>query len=316
MSAENINKVVHAAVAVLMREDGMVLLGNRPAGKDWAGWWEFPGGKIENGEAPIEALQRELDEELGVQATEAYPWLVRTFDYPEKTVKLHFFIVKSWQGEPAGREGQQLSWQNPASLTVEPMLPANTPILSALSLPPVYAITNLQVMGEAAFFKALMLQLENGLKLIQVREKQLDSVELVIFAKKVISIAKPYSARVLINAEMDAVIKAGADGIHLASAALMNLHEKPSGLLVAASCHNMQEITKAIQLNLDFVVLSPVLPTLSHPEAQGMGWGAFSTIKQGCSLPVYALGGMQYSELKNAWQAGAHGIAMQRAVWE
>ena len=92
-----------------MREDGMVLLGNRPKGKAWAGWWEFPGGKIEAGEAPIDALQRELDEELGVHATEVYPWLVRTFDYPEKTVKLHFFIVKAWQGEPVGREGQQLS---------------------------------------------------------------------------------------------------------------------------------------------------------------------------------------------------------------
>ncbi len=310
------NKIVHAAVAVLIREDDMVLLGNRPAGKPWAGWWEFPGGKIEDGEAPLEALQRELNEELGVQATESYPWLVRTFDYPEKTVKLNFFIVRAWQGEPLGREGQQLSWQNPTGLTVDPMLPANTPILSALSLPPVYAITNLQEMGEASFFRALLLQLEKGLKLIQVREKQLSSDALVTFAHKVLALARPFGARVLMNADLDDVIKAGADGIHLNSIALMGLSEKPDGLIVAASCHNPQEMVKATELNLDFVALSPVLPTRSHPEVEGMGWETFSNLKKDYPLPVYALGGMQYSQLQNAWHAGAHGIAMQRAVWE
>jgi 8-oxo-dGTP diphosphatase len=298
-----------------MREDGMVLLGNRPAGKPWAGWWEFPGGKIEDGETPFEALQRELDEELGVQATEAYPWLTRTFDYPEKTVKLNFFIVKSWQGEPLGREGQQISWQNPSALTVEPMLPANTPILSALSLPSVYAISNLQEMGEVPFFQALELQLQHGLKLIQVREKQLGSEELIAFAKKVIALAHTYGARVLMNAALEDVLRAGADGIHLSSQALMALQEKPEGILVAASCHNAQEMANAAKLNVDFVMLSPVLPTLSHPEVQGMGWETFANIKQDYPLPVYALGGMQASDLKNAWQAGAHGIAMQRAVW-
>ncbi len=310
------NQVVHAAVAVLMREDGMVLLGNRPEGKPWAGWWEFPGGKIESGEAPIDALQRELDEELGVYATETYPWLVRTFDYPEKTVKLHFFIVKAWQGEPTGREGQQLSWQNPVGLTVEPMLPANTPILSALSLPSIYAISNLHEMGEVRFFEALETQLKLGLGLIQVREKQLNSADLILFSKKVIALAHRYNARVMMNASLESVLSAGADGIHLSSDALMTLIEKPEGLLVAASCHYVEEMAHAAKLNLDFVMLSPVLPTLSHPDAQGMGWEVFANIKQDYSLPVYALGGMQHTELKSAWQAGAHGIAMQRAVWK
>ena len=307
---------MHAAVAVLIDQSGLVLLGNRPKGKAWAGWWEFPGGKIEEGETPFDALQRELYEEIGIHVTEAYPWVVRTFDYPEKTVKLNFFIVKAWQGKPLGKEGQQLSWQAPSNLTVEPMLPANTPILKALRLPPIYAITNLQEMGEAAFFKALQLQLEVGLKLIQVREKHLEPAALLAFSKAVIKLAHGYGAKVLINADEEMVLSAGADGLHLTSEALMSLGHKPKGMMVAASCHNAHEIGYAIQLDLDFVMLSPVLPTLSHPEAQGLGWESFAKIKQDCPLPVYALGGMQQKDLRTAWQNGAHGIAMQRAIWE
>ena len=104
--------VIYAAVAVLQRSDGFVLLAERPKGKPWAGWWEFPGGKIESGESPEQALQREIQEELGIEITAINPWIVRTFSYPEKTVKLHFFIVTQWQGEPQPVEGQALSWQH------------------------------------------------------------------------------------------------------------------------------------------------------------------------------------------------------------
>lgn len=299
-----------------MREDGMVLLASRPEGKGWAGWWEFPGGKIEVGETPFEALQRELDEELGVHVAHAYPWLVKTFDYPEKTVKLHFFIARAWEGVPEGREGQNLSWQNPFGLTVSPMLPANAPILEALKLPQVYAITNLHEMGEQLFFEQLRLKLAAGLKLVQIREKQLSEADLLNFSKKVIAIARDYGAKVLINADLALVKAAGADGVHLSSHALKVLSSKPKNLLVAASCHDAGELSRAVELGLDFVLLSPVLPTHSHPEAEVLGWNKFSDLKHDYPLPVYALGGMKYGDLEQAWCAGAHGIAMQRAVWE
>ena len=171
-------KVTHAAVGVIQRADGFVLLARRPENKPWAGWWEFPGGKIEVDETPEHALIRELKEEIGITATTLYPWIRRTFDYPEKTVVLHFFRVMAWQGEPQSLEFQELAWQHPNNLTVSPMLPANVPISAALQLPNIYAITNLAEMGEAAFFTALQVQLARGLKLIQVREKQLNAVEL------------------------------------------------------------------------------------------------------------------------------------------
>jgi 8-oxo-dGTP diphosphatase len=308
-------ETVNAAVAVLLHDDGKVLLGQRAEGKTWAGWWEFPGGKIEDGETPIEALQRELQEELGTSAIEVYPWLTRNFDYPERSVKLHFFMVRRWTAEPHGEEGQQLSWQNPESLTVGPMLPANAPILGALTLPPVYAITNLTETKEHIFFEQLKNALDVGLRLIQVRGKHLTAHQLETFAKHVIALCQPYGARVLINADIALAQELKADGVHLIADQLMALQSRPEGLLCGASCHNAAELAQAANLALDFVVLSPVMPTQSHPEAESLGWQNFTQLIQDYPLPVYALGGLQQRDLTVAWKSGAHGIAMQRAIW-
>lgn len=307
---------VEAAVAVIQRKDGRVLLGQRPAGKPWAGWWEFPGGKIESGEAPFHALQRELHEELGIEVRHAYPWLTRVFDYPERTVCLRFFTVRQWQGEPHGRENQQLSWQDPARLAVGPLLPANAPVLAALQLPPIYAISHLEALGEARFFSALERALAGGLRFVQVREKHLDPPTLATFATRVIAMCRPYGARVLLNAAPDLVRSIGADGVHLSATRLMALDTRPEGLLCGASCHNMAELAHAAALGVDFVLLSPVLPTSSHPRMPGLGWSRFAEMVTDYPLPVYALGGLQGADLEVAWRHGAHGIAMLRGAWE
>lgn len=312
--AENVT--VHAAVAVLRRPDGQVLLGQRPEGKPWAGWWEFPGGKIEAGESPLHALQRELHEELGIEAIAATPWLTRTFSYPERTVKLHFFIVEQWQGEPHGRENQQLSWQRPEHPSVSPLLPANEPVMQALRLPPVYAITHLAELGEARFFESLERALEDGLKLIQVREKSLDTTELQRLTDKVLATCAPYGAQVLLNGDAETARAIGAHGIHLPAAQLMGMAQRPGSMLCAASCHNAAELRQAATLGLDFVLLSPVKNTLSHPDTPPLGWDAFARLVEDYPLPVYALGGMHRRDLADARQHGAHGIAMQRAAWE
>lgn len=327
VSDKAVTNVTEAAVGIIQAPDGLVLLGQRPAGKPWSGYWEFPGGKIEDGEAPAHALVRELQEELGVTPVLYYPWITRTYDYeakynaqgeldsPAKTVKLHFFIITEWTGEPAGLEQQALSWQNPQRVSVGPMLPANAPILTGLGLPSVYAITNLHELGEEAFFARLRLALARGLKMIQVREKQLSPEQLMQFARKVIAEATPYSAKVLINSDLDLAQKSGAAGVHFSSAQLMALQSKPQGLLCGASCHNQGELMQAARLGLDYVMLSPVQPTKSHPQANALGWERFAQLIAGYSLPVYALGGMQLNDLHHARTHGAHGIALQRAIW-
>jgi 8-oxo-dGTP diphosphatase len=319
--------VTEAAVGVIQRDNGLVLLGQRPVGKPWAGYWEFPGGKIEAGETPAHALVRELQEELGITPTLYYPWITRSYDYeakynaegalesPAKTVKLHFFIVVEWDGEPLGLEQQTLSWQNPEKNTVGPMLPANAPILAGLGLAPVYAISNLGELGEELFFERLSAALEGGLMMIQIREKQLSEQALKLFAERVIEVAGPYEAKVFINSDLSLAQTLNASGVHFSSRQLMTLQSKPQGLLCGASCHNEVELRQAASLGLDYVMLSPVQPTLSHQGAPTLGWNRFAEMIKGYSLPVFALGGMQSNDLAMARTKGAHGIALQRAIW-
>ena len=315
-------KVVQVAVAIVQKPDGTFLMASRPQGKGWAGWWEFPGGKIEADETPQQGLIRELQEELGITPIKIQAWLTRRFDYPAthdcaaKMVKLHFYFVTKWQGELSPLEGQQLSWQTPSNITVAPVLPANAPIMQALALPPVYAISNMVEMAEQAFLYALEIQLKQGLKLIQIREKQLAPADLKQIAGTIIGLAKAYGAKVVINTDIALARQLGADGVHLTSSDLMRCQTKPSGLMVAASCHSTLELAHAEKLGLDFVVLSPVKATKSHDDAKPLGWQAFEQMLENYSLPVYALGGMSKLDLPQALQCGARGVAMQRAVWQ
>ena len=316
--------IIDVAVAILQRKNEAgqyeFLLASRPEGKGWAGWWEFPGGKIEANERPEHALSRELKEELGIKPTTTQQWITRRFDYPAthdsaaKMVNLHFYFVDAWEGELRPHEGQQLIWQSPQNITVSPILPANAPIMKALALPPVYVITNLAEMGEQNFFAGLESQLERGLRLIQVREKQLTKDQFMTFARQVIELARAYEAKVLISEDIGLARELGADGVHLTSQSLLMLKTKPEGMLVAASTHSAIELAHAEALDLNFAVLSPVKSTLSHPEADPLGWQKFAALTENSTLPVYALGGMALSDLPLALSHGARGVAFQRSV--
>lgn len=307
--------ILEVAAAVVQQEDGRFLLAERPAGKPYAGWWEFPGGKIEAGETPYHALVRELHEELGIDVDTAYSWLTRVYAYPHATVRLHFFRVLRWHGEPHGKEAQRLSWQTPGKVEVAPLLPANGPILNALDLPPVYAITRASELGVELFLERLEAALQQGIKLIQVREKSMEGTALRAFASRVVERAHAYAARVVINGDLALAHAAGADGVQLTSPQLMALTARPEIALVGASCHDRHELERAAGLGLDFAVLSPVKPTLSHPGAPVLGWENFASLVAGLPMPVYALGGLSGTDMDDAWRHGAHGIAMLRGAW-
>jgi 8-oxo-dGTP diphosphatase len=308
-------RLTEVAAAVLQRPDGAFLLAQRPADRIWAGYWEFPGGKIEPGETPYHALVRELREELGITVETAYPWVIRVFAYPHATVRLNFFRVTAWSGKLHPHEGQEFSWQHVPDISVAPVLPANAPILRALELPALYAISNVAELGEKEFMLRLEASLRNGLRLVQLREKHLSHDELRDLALRVVALAHAHGAKVLLNGDVALAQQVGADGVQLTGAQLAGLHDRPAVEWCAASCHNAAELRRAEELGCDFALLSPVLPTRSHPGAPHLGWENFADIAAGSSIPVYSLGGLSISDMETAWQHGAHGVALLRQAW-
>ena len=307
---------VEVVAAVIERSDGTFLLAQRPADKVYAGYWEFPGGKVEPGEALAAALARELHEELGIDVEVARPWLVQIYAYPHAPVRLNFFRVTAWRGEPHGKEAQRLAWQHVSALDVAPLLPANAPVLRALQLPFEYAITHAGEIGAAEQLSRLGERLAQGLKLIQVREKGMQAQALERFATAVIALARPHGALVLINSDVELALRLGADGVHLAAAQLAFLDRRPALRWCAASCHSSAELARAVELDADFAVLGPVQATPTHPGSMPLGWEGFAALTRGASLPVFALGGMKPGDLDTAWHHGAQGIAMVRGSWQ
>ena len=300
---------------MLQRDDGSFLLAQRPQGKVYAGYWEFPGGKVEPGESAAGALARELHEELGIEVRESYAWLTRDYEYEHASVRLRFRRVTSWSGELHGRENQAFAWQSNGRVTAAPVLPANGPIMRALALPHVYGVSNAATVGRQAFLQALDHALEAGLRLVQLREKDLSRDELSELASSVLHRAKSHGAKLLVNATPALLSRAPVDGIHLSSAELMAIESRPDFELVAASCHDARELEHAARLNLDFVVLGPVTETASHPGTAPLGWSRFEALIRDYPLPVFAIGGLAREDLVRAWQAGAHGIAAIRGAW-
>ncbi|HQR03927.1 MAG: Nudix family hydrolase [Proteobacteria bacterium] len=308
-------KITGVAAAVIERPDGAFLLGQRAEGSAYAGYWEFPGGKVEDGETPHQAVVRELQEELGIRVTVATPWLMREHRYEHAHVRIHFFRVTDWRGEPCGHVHAALAWQRPEAPEVTPMLPANAPILRALALPDFYGITHAATLGVEVQLRRLERALEQGLRMFQVREPALSPAAREEFARRSVALARRYGARVLLNMDIDLARRLGADGVHLPARELARLKVRPELPLVAVSCHRRDELEQAADLGCDFAVLGPVAATPTHPEASPLGWEAFAHCLSDLRLPVYALGGMVRGDIASARRCGAQGVAALRGAW-
>jgi 8-oxo-dGTP diphosphatase len=308
-------KLTQVAAAVMLREDGSYLLGQRAADTFYAGYWEFPGGKVEPGEAPRDALIRELNEELGIEVVQCFPWIVREHHYEHANVRLYFFRVTEWRGELRDHVHAALSWQTAGMNSVAPMLPANGPVLKAMSLPDFYAVTHAAEIGSDAQLKALEQALQKGLRLVQIREPGMPEPQRTAFASEAVRLIQSFGARVLINGDESMALELGANGVHLPAQQLMAVTQRPNFKIVGASCHSREELAHAIALGLDFAVVGAVNASPTHGMQEGIGWDAFRTIAADSPIPAFAIGGLQPSDKLSAWQHGAHGIAAIRSAW-
>jgi 8-oxo-dGTP diphosphatase len=305
------------SAGVLLRNDtagAEYLLARRPPDKVYAGYWEFPGGKLEPGESFHDALRRELHEELGILVSDAAPWLCREFTYPHARVFLKFFRVTGWRGEIEPREHSGIAWtrlgEPPA---VAPLLPANGAILRALALPDVYVISNAAEHGVDAELERLRQALARGIRRLQLRDKTLAADVRRHFAEKAAALVAAFPGSALLVNDDEVLARDIGAGLHLSSARLHALDRRPDFAEVAASCHTGVELARAERLGLDFAVLGPVLPTATHPGAPGIGWDVFARLVERATIPVFALGGMQPQLLATAEKHGAHGVALLRA---
>lgn len=311
------NPSIEVVAAVLRDAQGRVLVAERPAGKPLAGLWEFPGGKLEPGEPPFDALRRELHEELGIHVQRAHRLLRYSHRYPERHVRLDVWRVSRYTGTVAAREGQALAWVIPGDMGGRTLLPADGPIVAALRFPPFLLVTP-EPRDEAGFLAGLRRSLGAGVDFVQFRAPGLDAARYGQLARQVIGLCREFGARVHLNRDPDTAHALGADGVHLSQARLRSLGAgwDARGLDLGISCHGAEEIGRALTYRPRYLTLGTVAASGSHPGAALLGWRRFMELAASCPVPLYAIGGMGPSDLDEAQRHGAHGIAAIRGLWD
>ena len=308
---------MHVVAGVMEDARGRVLLARRTAGRDLAGAWEFPGGKVDPGETPRQALARELEEELGIHVQAAEALIAVPQQYRDKRILLDVYRVTRYAGKPRDLEQQALAWSPHDKLRTYPMPPADRPVVAALTQPAHYLVTpDFEGGSRRGFLAAIGRALEAGVRRIQLRVPSLSGAELESLAVEVKQRCDLVGAELLVNGDVALAARIGC-GVHLRSAQLMQLGARPlpAQLRVAASCHDAAELARAQELELDFAVLGPVARTPAHAERAPLGWRGFAQLREQVSLPIYGLGGLGRADLARARGHGAQGIAAIRGLW-
>ena len=313
-------KLVHVAVGVIQNPRGEIFIAKRAADAHQGGLWEFPGGKLESGETTPQALARELREELDIEVDACQPLIQIRHHYPDKSVLLDVYRVTRFRGEPIGNEGQPVRWVAPQQLHDFEFPAANRPIIKAITLAERMAISGVFTDAQS-LIQPLQYLAAQGISQLILRSENAALRSSPKLISTAVQSAAALQLQLQVNCsplEFEHWQAHGAGGLHLNSHQLMQLNTRPvaANLLLGASCHNQAELQQAAQIGVDYALLSPVLPTSSHPDAELLGWDRFARLVETVNFPVYALGGMSDAHLSQAQAMGAQGIAAISAWWQ
>lgn len=304
---------IHVVAGVITDARGRYLLNRREGNRDLVGLWEFPGGKREPGEDSIQALQRELREELGIDAQVGEVIIQVPQYYPDKDLVLEVRRITRYSGRARGHEGQAITWVAADKLQRYSMPPADLPVVAALMQTDRYLITPALGDDPDAWLASLDAAVSAGVRRLQLRLPASDPRREAMLRRAVTRLSG--RCELLLNRDIALATELGV-GVHLGSEQLAGMAARPDGpAWVAASCHDAVQLQAAQALGCDFVVLGPVRPTASHPGGAVLGWDGFAALRAGCALPIYALGGLDVADLASARTHGAQGIAAIAGLW-
>lgn len=337
-------KLIHVAVGVIFdceadsESAGNILIAKRAEDQHQGGLWEFPGGKVEADENVQTALQRELEEELGLKTyvNDMSPIITIPFHYPDKSVLLDVWAVynvnhsipstegqKGISREGIGKEGQPIAWVAQSELVSYDFPAANKAILDALHLPKKIIISQ-----DNSDPEIILAQVANSLKnhrslqgdrglWLHLRAPSLDQMQYTQLAMRLYGICHEADSQLIWNCPLDWYQVAFADGLHLSgenfASYQLSVDDKskrpiPANQWLSLSCHNLNELELAQEF-ADYVLVSPVKETQTHPGLNPLTWAGFKVISDNARIPCYALGGLTVSDIETAIEYGGQGIA-------